>query len=101
MRGKGGGLAPLCPIFFVVLCVLWGLRGFILSIDSQILIFRYKGEYVNDQKHGYGEFTWPDGRKYAGQWFNAKQHGSGTYTNVKGETREGVWEDGRRIKWTS
>lgn len=24
---KGGGLASLCPISFVVLCVLWGVKG--------------------------------------------------------------------------
>lgn len=23
---------------------------------------RYKGEYKNDKKEGYGEFKWPDGR---------------------------------------
>lgn len=26
--------------------------------------FSYVGEYVADKKEGYGEFTWPDGRKY-------------------------------------
>ena len=24
----------------------------------------YVGDYLDDKKHGYGEFQWPDGRKY-------------------------------------
>ena len=27
---------------------------------------KYIGHYVEDKKHGYGEFEWPDGRKYKG-----------------------------------
>ena len=34
---------------------------------------KYIGHYVEDKKHGYGEFEWPDGRKYKGQWLNGKQ----------------------------
>ena len=30
----------------------------------------YKGEYLNDQKHGFGIFSYFDGRKYIGQWKN-------------------------------
>jgi len=26
--------------------------------------FSYKGQYMDDKKHGYGEFIWPDGKKY-------------------------------------
>lgn len=32
----------------------------------------YRGEYRDDKKHGYGEISWPDGRRYAGQWANGK-----------------------------
>ena len=27
---------------------------------------KYNGSYVEDKKHGYGEFEWPDGRRYKG-----------------------------------
>ena len=30
--------------------------------DSRV----YIGDYVNDKKHGYGVFTWADGRQYKG-----------------------------------
>lgn len=29
---------------------------------------QYKGEWLNDKMHGYGEFTWPDGKSYEGQY---------------------------------
>ena len=31
----------------------------------------YVGEYLEDKKHGYGEFLWPGGeKKYEGFWEN-------------------------------
>ena len=30
----------------------------------------FKGNYVEDVKTGYGEFAWPDGREYKGNWAN-------------------------------
>ena len=35
----------------------------------------YKGEYLNDKRHGKGKFKWPDGRSYRGDWVNDKSHG--------------------------
>jgi len=42
---------------------------FLWQIDER----KYNGSYVEDKKHGYGEFEWPDGRRYKGQWSNGKQ----------------------------
>lgn len=51
------------------------------------------------RKHGYGEFTWPDGKMYKGYWENGKQHGRGTYRGSSAIEREGEWHEGRKIKW--
>ena len=32
--------------------------------ECKLILFRFKGQYKDDKKHGYGEFTWPNGRKY-------------------------------------
>jgi hypothetical protein len=45
--------------------------------DGRFIIFnnsyrRYQGSYVDDKKHGYGEFYWPDGRSYRGYWADGK-----------------------------
>lgn len=44
----------------------------------------YIGEYLNDEKHGYGIYEWPNGKKYEGGWVNGKQMGEARYTNTKG-----------------
>jgi len=33
---------------------------------------KYEGEYIDDKKQGHGIFKWPDGRQYDGQWQNGK-----------------------------
>ena len=52
-----------------------------------------------DKKHGYGVYTWTDGRKYEGQWANGRQHGKGRFLNPDGITREGEWDNGKRVRW--
>ncbi len=49
-------------IFLVCTSYLLFFFFFILKLDER----RYIGHYVEDKKHGYGEFEWPDGRKYKG-----------------------------------
>jgi hypothetical protein len=58
----------------------------------------YKGSYKDDKKHGFGSFTWENGRTYEGDWFNGKQHGKGVLI-VNGEKKEGMWENGKRVKF--
>lgn len=29
-----------------------------------------KGDWVNDQRHGYGEYTYANGDTYTGEWLN-------------------------------
>ena len=31
-------------------------------------VARCQGQYVRDQKNGFGVFTWADGRRYEGYW---------------------------------
>lgn len=37
-----------------------------LMKESNNLGFIIYYRYLDDKKHGYGTFTWPDGRKYVG-----------------------------------
>ena len=54
-----------------------------------------------DKKHGYGVYTWADGRRYEGSWVNGKQHGEAKYTSKDGSTKRGIWKEGKRVRWTS
>jgi len=47
---------------------------------------------MNDKKHGYGIYTYPDGRSYKGQWADGKQHGEGVFITPQGQSRKGIWE---------
>ncbi|CAJ1352654.1 unnamed protein product, partial [Effrenium voratum] len=59
----------------------------------------YKGQYVRDQKDGFGIFTWADGRRYEGYWCKGRQHGVGRLCNSQGSHRLAQWESGERKKW--
>ena len=68
----------------------------------------YVGQYVDDKKHGYGIYTWPDGRAYKGYWKDGKQHGLAEYhiraNRPNSETpsmqiRYGLWDGGARKLW--
>lgn len=59
----------------------------------------YNGNYVDDKKHGDGEYTWADGRVYRGQWLNGKQHGIGFMVLPNGTYKKGRWEDGNRKEY--
>lgn len=39
----------------------------------------FKGEMVDEKKHGAGTFTYEDGATYTGEWHRDKAHGTGTY----------------------
>ena len=55
---------------------------------------KYIGWYEDDKKSGFGIFYWPDSKKvYVGFWENGKQHGYGTLIN-KNSFKFGFWENG-------
>ena len=61
---------------------------------------RYEGEYVNDKKHGKGKYVWANGKVYDGMWEDGKQHGVGEFYNPgTNETKRGRWGHGKRIEW--
>merc|ERR1712032_304546 len=54
----------------------------------------YRGQYRNDQAWGFGTFSFPDGSRYEGYWERGKQQGSGRSTNADGTATLLVWADG-------
>ena len=44
--------------------------------------------------HGFGIYTWLDGRKYEGEYHMNKKHGMGTYTYSDGSQYNGSWMNG-------
>lgn len=44
--------------YFYIILILFVTQGVFTWKDGR----RYEGEYLDDLKHGYGEFRWKDGR---------------------------------------
>lgn len=60
---------------------------------------KYAGFYVYDKKEGFGIYYWSNpNRAYIGFWKGGKQDGFGKYINPKG-TRFGRWKNGERERW--
>lgn len=66
----------------------------------------YEGYYKNDKKDGYGVFVWPSEpqpRRYEGWWANGKQHGFGIVVegNASDEVTYLEYKDGIRVRQIS
>lgn len=62
---------------------------------------QYRGEWEDDQKHGYGVQTYKGGKqKYEGQWQAGKREGEGVLWLINGKQIRksyiGLWSDGAR-----
>jgi hypothetical protein len=56
------------------------------------------GHWHDDQKHGYGTYTWADQDQYIGYWKADQFHGHGIYINADGTRQEGIWENDEFVK---
>ncbi len=54
----------------------------------------YKGNWVDFQMDGSGEFIWPDKSKYIGGYKNGAKHGPGVFIDKEGRRFDGNWVDG-------
>lgn len=57
----------------------------------------YEGEYRNNEKHGYGEWTFPDGTIYVGQHRDGMKHGEGELIYADGSIISGDWAYGEYV----
>ena len=53
---------------------------------------------MNHKKHGYGVYSWPDGRVYEGTFKEGQFHGEARFTSAKGKMRIGLWNNGKLEK---
>jgi len=51
----------------------------------------YRGDWVQNARHGNGVYMTGDGVKYEGQWINDVKHGMGVLTYKNGETLTAFW----------
>ena len=56
----------------------------------------YMGEFLGDQFHGRGTYTFANGAKYVGEYQDGKRNGQGTYTFANGAKYVGRYRDGEQ-----
>lgn len=55
------------------------------------------GGWVDDQRSGFGKYSYINGDTYEGEWQNHVRHGQGIYTYAETGTKyEGRWDNGKR-----
>lgn len=54
---------------------------------------KYNGEWLGQERHGYGVQIWKDGSKYEGEWAQDKANGKGTLHHADGDVYEGEWKN--------
>lgn len=54
---------------------------------------KYIGQLKDNDLHGKGTLTWPDGNEYSGDWLKGKRHGKGKFTWKNGTEYNGDWQD--------
>ena len=68
-------------------------HGFGVQIDASDNS-TYKGQWVDNRRHGKGKIDWTDGSWYEGDWRNDHQHGLGTFHHSSGDEYIGSWSSG-------
>lgn len=52
----------------------------------------YKGQWQDNERHGYGTQTWSDGSTFCGQWKQNVATGIGRFTHSDGDLYIGQWQ---------
>lgn len=58
---------------------------------STLKINRYEGNWLEDQRHGQGTYTFASGGGYRGEWKQGQMDGMGCYTSATGARYDGMY----------
>ena len=56
----------------------------------------YEGDYLKNQKHGYGTYVYSDGSSYSGEWLFGLWHGNGILRHSNGNIYSGDFVEGKK-----
>ena len=69
----------------------------VINKTIYVIFPRYEGEWLCDQRSGYGSFHYANGDVYKGDWSQDVRHGKGEYTYTYSEmVYDGMWRHGKR-----
>ena len=70
-------------------------RGLFIWASGQ----SYEGEYKNNKRNGFGQYSDTDGRIYFGEWRQGRRDGIGYIIQSNYEVRKTKFEIGKRIEY--
>ena len=73
-----------------------GFGRFIAKDRKNPRNYEYKGQWLDNLRHGTGRCYFYNGDLYEGEWLRGKRHGKGTAFLQTGERYVGMWEADRR-----
>eukprot|EP00440_Ansanella_granifera_P025629 gb/GFBE01027831.1/.p1 GENE.gb/GFBE01027831.1/~~gb/GFBE01027831.1/.p1 ORF type:complete len:401 (+),score=63.84 gb/GFBE01027831.1/:1-1203(+) len=53
----------------------------------------YDGQWLGNERDGFGKQTWPDGAEYVGEWKHNVVTGIGAFAHSDGDSYVGTWRD--------
>lgn len=53
----------------------------------------YSGEFMDNHRHGYGTYEFPNGDRYVGEFVEGRMEGQGTYSYANGDRYKGGFLD--------
>ena len=63
--------------------------NFIFAPVNASCVQVYEGEWLDEKKHGTGEYRYVDGTLYTGEWYRGQRQGFGTLVAPDGSSYEG------------
>lgn len=59
---------------------------------------QYEGEWMNDEPHGKGTYTYNCGEVFRGEYLSGKKHGLGMYYFDDGTAMKAMWENDEMVE---
>ena len=56
--------------------------------------------WLNDTKHGHGEYVWSNGDRYLGKWRHGLMKGKGKKLYANGDVYEGKWANVQKTSFS-
>ena len=75
----------------------WGMEEFVG--DSEWAGDRFEGDFVNDVRHGVGQYTYENGDLFVGRYENGLREGIGKREVIDSYEYKGMFNDGRMEGW--
>ena len=73
-----------------------------VEVNKNLAVFnQYVGQFAENQRHGFGIFSYADGSRYVGDWNANLKHGKGTIISSVGVQQQATFVEGHAVSESS